>query len=443
MAEIIPFKGILYNPKKIADLSGVVAPPYDVISPQLQERLHRKHPCNVIRLILGKTESFDTISHNRYTRAAKFLETWQADNILVRDEVPAFYLSAVDFFHDGHTITRYGLIALVRIEPFEKGIILPHERTFSKVKYDRFELMKACHANFSPIFSLYSDQNGILHSLKNSINGKKPHIDLIDNKGLKRRFWRITDPDVHQFVVSAMTEKIIFIADGHHRYETALNYRNWISERTPDFSDNHPANYVMMSLISIEDPGLVILPAHRLLSEVGDDALEMFLKNAEEYFEIEQFPFHPENQHNVRSRFIHQLQQNSDRHCIGVFIKNSPIYHLLKLKPGIMTKMFSQELPEPLRKLDVSVLTRLIFMEILGFDQKRLDNEKLISYASCEDDALDAVHFGQYDVSFILNPTKIEQVQQIAQKGFIMPRKSTYFYPKVVSGQVLNSLLPE
>jgi uncharacterized protein (DUF1015 family) len=169
-----------------------------------------------------------------------------------------------------------------------------------------------------------------------------------------------------------------------------------------------------------------------LLSEVGDDALEMFLKNAEEYFEIEQFPFHPENQHNVRSRFIHQLQQNSDRHCIGVFIKNSPIYHLLKLKPGIMTKMFSQELPEPLRKLD-----------ILGFDQKRLDNEKLISYASCEDDALDAVHFGQYDVSFILNPTKIEQVQQIAQKGFIMPRKSTYFYPKVVSGQVLNSLLPE
>ncbi len=442
MAEIIPFKGILYNQEKIPNISDVVAPPYDVISPQLQEQLFRKHPCNVIRLILGKIEKSDTNDNNKYTRAAKLLENWQANNTLERDNVPAFYLSAVDFLYNGRIITRYGLIVLVRLEPFEKGIILPHERTFSKVKYDRFELMKTCHANFSPIFSLYSDQNGILRSLKNSITGKEPHINIIDNNGLKRYFWRITDPDVHHYVVSGMADKTIFIADGHHRYETALNYRDWIRERTPGFSEKHPANYVMMSLISIEDPGLVILPAHRMLSEVGEDVLEAFLKKAGQFFEIEQFPFHPENRHQIRNQFITKLKKGSDQNCIGILMKNNSAYHLLTLKPGTMAKMFSKELPEPLLKLDVSVLTRLIFMEILGFDQKRLDNEKLISYSSCEDEAIEAVYSGQYDVTFILNSTRIEQVQRIAREGLIMPRKSTYFYPKVISGQVLNTLIP-
>ena len=441
MAQVLPFRGTLYNPEKINDFSDVVAPPYDVISPNQQDELHQRHPYNIIRLILGKIEKNDSPQNNRYTRAAAFFKTWVEEKILVRDKLPALYLSSVDFHVENRLTTRFGLVALVRLEPFEKGVVLPHEKTFSKVKSEQLELMKACHANFSPVFSLYADHNGILRILKKATANRAPDMEMFDSNGFLQKLWRITDPSVHQIVSEAMAERTIFIADGHHRYETALNYRDWVAGNTQNFSDDHPANFLMMSLSSMEDPGLLILPAHRILRHVDAEALKFFDQKVKEYFEIKTFGFNHNTMDTVRDVFIKELHLNQEKNAIGVYMKNHQNFSLLILKPGVMEKLYSDEIPKSLRNLDVTVLTRLVFMEILGFDQSRLDNEKLIAYSSIEKDAIETVLKEDYDITFILNPTKIDQVQQVARQGLIMPRKSTYFYPKVISGHVINNLI--
>ena len=442
MAEIIPFRGTLYNTNKINNLADVVAPPFDVISEQEQNEFHETHPQNIIRLTLGKTTENDTRTNNRYTRSADCFNNWLSEGIIETDNEPAFYLTSMEFFFENKWVKRYGLIVLVRLEPFEKGIVLPHEKTFSNIKSERLELMKACHANFSSIFSLYSDdENSILDRLADITHERTPadHI-FTDYKGQKHKLWRITDSSVHQHVSEVLKDKVIFIADGHHRYETALNYRNWLSTGNPDFNGGHPANYVMMYLCSMEDPGLIILPAHRLLNQVPGEARSSLIDNAKDYFDIITIPYKDDHHKEGLAQFISILKSNTSKNCIGVFMKDCPELNLLTLKPGIMEKMFGDELPEVIRNIDVTVLTRLIFMEILGFDQARLDNEKLIAYSSVVEEAIDAVAAGRHDMAFILNPTKIEQVQDIAEAGLIMPRKATYFFPKVIAGQVMNRL---
>ncbi len=259
--------------------------------------------------------------------------------------------------------------------------------------------------------------------------------------------WRITDPEVNRYVSDAMKDSRIFIADGHHRYETALNYRDWLAAKIPDFSENHPANYVMMYLSSMEDPGVVILPAHRMLKGVKPGLLTEFVRKAGTYFDIVRMPYNKKEYSRVRAEFLAKLKLSepggTDRTVFGVSVKDARELYLLTLKPGVMKEMFGNEIPDALRHLDVTVLTRLIFTEMLGFDQAGLDNEKLIAYSSIAEEATDAPGTGKCDISFILNPTKIEQVRDIALKGLIMPRKSTYFYPKVITGQVMNSLRTE
>ena len=442
MAEVIPFRGILYNTRKIDNLADVVAPPFDVISEQEQIQFHERHPQNIIRLTLGKITENDTSTDNRYTRAAECLNRWFSDDIILLDKDPAFYLTSMEFSFEGNRVTRYGLIGLIRLEPFEKGIILPHERTFSKVKSERLELMKTCHSNFSPIFSLFSDEeNRIGNKLMNVVHNKSADIVFTDKTEQKHRLWRITDNSVHQFISDALQDKKIFIADGHHRYETALNYRNWLSTQASNFNGNHPANYVMMYLCSMEDSGLIILPAHRMLNEVPVEKRESLIQKAKKYFEIITIPYNDNSKENL-SQFISILKSNASKHCIGVCMKDCQELYLFTLKPGVMDNMFGDELPEVIRNIDVTVLTRLIFMELLGFDQARLDNEKLIAYSSIAEDAVNAVFAGRHDIAFILNPTKIQQVRDIANAGLIMPRKATYFFPKVITGQVMNSLRP-
>lgn len=441
MAEIIPFRGILYNPRKIYNMADVVAPPFDIISDQEQFEYHESHPHNIIRLTLGKTHENDNSTNNRYTRAANCFNKWLSEHIMEFDKTPAFYLTTMEFPFENREVTRYGLIALVGLEPFEKGVVLPHEKTFSNVRSERLELMKACKANLSAIFSLYSDnKNQILSTLKDAIFNKTPDLYFIDYNSHKHRLWRITDKAVHRYVSEALKDKLIFIADGHHRYETALNYRDWLSTKRPDFNGDHPANYVMMCLCSMEDSGLIILPAHRMFNKVHASARGTLISKAAEYFDIAVYPYTGTRSEEARNEFIAALKSNNSKNCIGVFMKDRPELYLLTLKPGVMERMFGDKLPEVLRNIDVTVLTRLILMELLGFDQARLDNEKLIAYSSIAEDAIDAVAAGRHDITFILNPTKIEQVRKIAEAGLIMPRKATYFFPKVITGQVLNKL---
>ncbi len=441
MANVIPFRGVFYNPSKINNLADVIAPPFDVISKEEQEHFHKCHPKNIIRLTLGRANKTDTNDNNLYTRAAGYLEKWRSDKTLVRDETEALYLTSHEFPFENKSVIRYGLIALVGLEPFEKGVVLPHEKTFSNIRSQRLELMKACKTNLSAIFSLYADiENQIHNRLKGEASNKTPDIRFADNKGHTHCLWRIFDKNMQLEITEFLRDKPIFIADGHHRYETALNYRDWLSTNNSNFDDSHPANYVMMYLCSMQDPGLIILPAHRMLNEVSYSSRRSLISQAAEFFDITIFPYKAADRSKVRDEFLSALKANTLKNCIGIVMKDSPELYLLILKQGVMERMFRDELPESLRNIDVTVLTRLIFMELLGFDQARLDNEKLIAYASVAEEAIDAIDAGKHDIAFILNPTRIEQMRSIAENGLIMPRKATYFFPKVITGQVMNSL---
>jgi uncharacterized protein (DUF1015 family) len=264
----------------------------------------------------------------------------------------------------------------------------------------------------------------------------------MEYNGQTHRLWRITDKDVHRYVANIMKNKKLFIADGHHRYETALRYREWMAHNHSDFSSNHPANFVMMYLSSIQDPGIVILPAHRMLKAVPHAKRAEFIQNAEPYFDITPIRFRKETVETARSRLMETLSSSSHKNTVGLYINGHSTFHVLTLKPGIMNDLFADELPDALKELDVTVLTHLVFINLLGFDQERLDDEKLIGYSSSETEAIEAAAAGEYDMVFIINPTRIEQMRRICEQRLLMPRKSTYFYPKVISGQVFYRIMP-
>jgi uncharacterized protein (DUF1015 family) len=286
MASVLPFKGILYNLDKITDSADITTPPYDVISPDEQAAFYERHPNNIVRLILNRAQATDTAEDNPHTRSAAYFQQWMSEGILKRDDQAALYLKAITYTHAEKTITRYGLIARVGIEPFEKRIVLPHEKTFSKVRSERLQLLKATHCNFCPIFSLYPDEGGILVSLEQAVDKSAPSVDFIDDQNHRHQLWRITDPSIHRQVTEAMQQKRLFIADGHHRYETALNLKKHLQETDPSFDESHPANYVMMYLCSMSDPGLIILPAHRLLKGVSAADIAKAIDVSRTYFDV-------------------------------------------------------------------------------------------------------------------------------------------------------------
>jgi uncharacterized protein (DUF1015 family) len=439
MATVLPFRGLTYNLSKIGDLADVTTPPYDVISPEEQERAYACHPQNIIRLILGKTADTDTNTDNRYTRAAECCGDWMADEVLIRDEAPAFYLAATDFTVPEGPLTRWGIIARVKLEPFDRGVILPHERTFSKVKSDRLALMQSCHANFSPIFSLFPGGAELLRDLQAAVSDRAADMDFVDGAGHRQRLWRLTDPTTMGRITDALAPRPLFIADGHHRYETALAYRDWAAERTPDFAPDHPANFIMMYLAAMEDPGMIIRPAHRLLKSVDAASVDALLTQARDFFEVTEYPWNG-NPGEAERRFFADLGENPERTAIGMLAKDRTAFYLLRIRPGAMAERYGAELSEALRDLDVTVLTRLVFMDLMGFDNARLDDASLIGYTSVAAEGVKAVTEGKYDAAFFLNPTRIEQVQEVARNREIMPRKSTYFYPKVITGQVIHPL---
>ncbi|MFH1985633.1 MAG: DUF1015 domain-containing protein [Pseudomonadota bacterium] len=437
MPEFIPFRGLCYNEKKVGGLADVLTPPYDVISAEQQEAFYAAHPNNIIRLILNKATPQDTDTYGRPQRSAAFFSAWREDGTLVQDAAPAYYLTAVDFSVNGKPVSRYGLIGLIGLEPFENGNILPHERTFSKVKTEQLKLLRATHGNFCPIFSVFSDGRGVIQDITLMVASHPPEAMFTDGQGLTHRMWRIIDNDAQAQIRRAFQETTVFIADGHHRYESALNYSREVAAATANMDAQHPANFVMMYLSSLEDPGLVILPAHRLLKDVPPQKMAAFIDKASAVFDVEGFSFQPGEAAAAQTAFIDCLERHSLNHAFGICISGDPTFYCLRLKPGVMGRLFNAELAPALIDLDVTIVTRLALMELLGYDQERLDDESRIDYASNASAAIDAWMHGGCDMAVILNPTRIEQVQAVAQQGLIMPRKSTYFYPKTISGQVL------
>lgn len=448
MADIRPFKGFRYNIQKISLMKAVTAPPYDVIPPKLQEELHFKNPNNVIRLILGKTFDIDDDNNNRYTRAAEYFNKWQQDEILFRDSKPAIYFSETDFFVPGAgTVTRRGMISLIRAQDYEDGVVLPHERTFSGTKQQRLQLIKHSQANFSSIFSVYPDHDlEVINTLDEAAKKTEPLCDFDDLDGNGQRLWAVTDPDVVFKVAQMMGTKRVYIADGHHRFETAQNYRRFMNDKYPHASKDAAFNFTMMYLCAMTCPGLVIFPAHRLMPRLDRFNLGDFLPRAEKYFYIDKFS-QAGSFTRAKLAFLAALSKNGidQAHSIGLVTSDASEFFLLTLRPGVMEELVKHGngLEPPLWDLDTVILTRVILMEILGLTLDDLDDEELISYLSKSDKVIEDVCRKRARLAFLLNPARIDQVENIAEAGLILPRKTTYFYPKVLTGLVMNKIVPE
>jgi uncharacterized protein (DUF1015 family) len=441
MARILPFRGILYNPEKVPDLKAVVTPPHDIISPEEQEEFYAAHPQNMIRLILGKMFPEDTDDDNRYTRAAGAFRNWLDEDILRRDEEPAFYVTEMDYTIDEQVRTRIGFVALVELHEFEEGIILPHEKTFSKTTTDRLNLIEACKTNFSPIFSLFADPpNETSELLRTTIQPLAPGQDFEDVQGFRHRLWRITDPEVQKEIAQRLADRAIYIADGHHRYGTALTYRNRIKAQNPALDSDDQCNFVMMYLTSMHDPGLHVRPVHRVIRQIDEGLVKDFLDKARIHFDVKTFDLDALDRRKIENTSLGQALTGTNSIVIGAALRDDKSFHLLQAKEGVTDRVLSQDMPEPVRKLDVTVVTKLVVEGVLGLNGVALDDERTIQYVSTVAEALHAVHEEKCPIALIINPTRVDQLQEVSDAGLIMPRKSTYFYPKVMTGQVINKI---
>lgn len=422
MADIRPFRGLRYNPA-LVDIPKVVAPPYDEISPGYQEELYHLSPYNVVRLILGKRQ-------DQYKEAAFFLTAWQQDGILRRDSRRALYILAQSFNHvHGTTLQRYGIIAGCRLEEFSGGMIRPHEKTLAKPKEDRFHLMLATNANLSPVFGLYEDSDRAIDRMLRRAMGARPVLELMFEKVINR-LWVVENPLTIDAFAGAMKPKPILIADGHHRYETALTHRDMMRLKTPGHSGEEPFNFVMMFLSSMNHEGLVILPIHRVVHGLTSfDPTDLQMRLARDFTITA-----------VDSR--DELKRTLDmhpRHTYGVVTPDSQYVISLKSE-DLLASLTDPAFPPQVREPDVTLLHCHIIEGILGISQRAQELNQYLDYTHSMGDAFLAVRQRGAQVAFILNPMTLEQVRSVALAGHTMLQRSTYFHPRLLSGMVMNLL---
>jgi uncharacterized protein (DUF1015 family) len=440
MAKIIPFHGLLYNPEKVKDPGSVMAPPYDCISDEMQEELYQANPFNVVRLIYGKTHDSDAQEDNRYTRAASTFREWQEEGILVQDAEPAIYLYDQKFLtEDGEEVVRQGFLALAKLEEFSTGLIKPHEETLEGPKADRLRLMKACGANFCSIFSLYSDPCCALEALLKKNRERSPDLRVKSSEPGEEHFlWRVTDQAQIAKVQELLSGKPIFIADGHHRYETALTYRDFMREQNPDYTGKELFNYVMMFFCNMEDEGLLVFPIHRLVSGLPDFDLQEFLDAVRENFRVETDRFDAADP--VACQRVRSSLAAKGKHSFACYAGKGRIYFLTLKSKEIIDQFFPDTIPKVLKVLDVSVLHRLVFERVFAMSTEDQRQQKYLKYLKSFDEALHAVDSGQAQLAFLMNPTRVTEVREVANLGEKMPQKSTYFYPKLLSGMIFNKI---
>lgn len=440
MVKVFPFQGVLYNTKLLKKhLARLFTPPYDVISTQEQDAFYGQHDFNYIRLILGKTFPEDNDYNNRYVRAAAFLDGWQRHNILLRDRSPAFYVYEQVFTHQGKHFSRLGFIGILRLEDFGQGKVYPHEETYSKAKMDRFQLMAATASNLESIFSIYSDEKSRVFKLLKSFTRKKPLIEVKDAKKVAHRLWRIDRTAAINKLVKEMKDKVVFIADGHHRYEAAIRYRNETKTRNTKFSEDESYNHIMMYFTSIEDKGLLILPIHRVLHNLVYFDQVRFLSELERFFEIKHIKATKNTSEKVRTKLLRDMSKaQEDQHLFGLYLGKYN-YYLLKLKDfKPIEEMVAENKPRAWKQLDVTILRAAVLENLLGISRE--GGEDKITYTNNDAEAVNLVDEKDYQAAFFLNPTKIDEITSIASKLEKMPQKSTFFYPKLLSGLVLNKL---
>jgi len=437
MAKIAPFPGIRYNAHKVGDLSKVVSQPYDRVRYGLQDQYYDLHPYNIVRITKGREFGDDTQENNVYTRARDYFHIWMDAGYLLRDPAPAFYVYHQTFtLPDGTDLTRKAFIAALELAEFSEGIVLPHERTLSGPKVDRLNLLRATETNFGQIFMLYPDAENCINAIFDAaITGRAPDADVRElfEKDVRQQVWVVNDPEVIAQVVAEMAPKQgLIIADGHHRYETALNYRAEMREKHPGAPANAGFEYRMVTLVSMDDPGLTILPTHREIHAYTAKTTAQILADAAEYFDVTPMADRPGLEAAMAEATV------TDKR-IGFYDGN---YFLLRLRdPEIMAQIVSERVEE-WRMLDVSILHELLIERLMGISKEQVEAKENIDYHRDLDLAISMVDRGQAQCVYIMNPTRMAEVKACSDKGAKMPQKSTDFYPKVITGLVAMAVGP-
>ena len=438
MATILPFKGLRYNPEKIKDISKVITPPYDVISEKERDDYYQLHPDNIIRLILSKDLPGDDQSNNKYTRSAESFYTWRKEEILKEEAEPAIYIYAQEFTMSGKEYIRRGFISLVKLEDFQTGEIYPHEHTLAKPKEDRMNLMKACNANLSQVFTFFEDEDAKISSFLHKVSEGDTDIDFTDIYGVKNSLWAIKDKAVIEELIVQMKDRALFIADGHHRYETALFYRDLVkgTEKEQDSNEDSPADYIMMMCVSMEDPGLQILPTHRLARNIENLDPEKVKSSLNEIFDISDLGSDCDAE-----TLEQQLSEDSHKHKIAMYIGESDKkFYILTLRDEkLLDPILTGEYIE-WKSIDTGILHGVIFDRALGIQAKNISKSENVKYNQGVEDSVAKVNAEEYQIAFFLNPTKIGQIKDIATKRHKMPPKATYFYPKLMTGMVVRHI---
>jgi uncharacterized protein (DUF1015 family) len=436
MAEIRPFHALRYDPSRVP-LQKVVTQPYDKITSAMQDRYYDASPYNLVRIILGKAEASDQNGNNVYTRAAKAFAEWQQSKILVPDTSPSIYAYSQKFTVPGddpsQTLERRSFIAVGRIYEYRDGIVFRHEHTLAKPKADRLNLLRATKAHFGQIFMLYSDPAGSVNRLLFD-DPNYPQLEVTDEYGVLHRLRRISDPAMLNMVCTAMDDRKLIIADGHHRYETALSYRNEVQTQDPTLGE--AARFVMMTFVSMDEPGLVILPTHRLIFGLKGLDQPTMHKKLDAWCErseiLEQEP----------KKLMRHLSRAGEQSTVFVAITKSGNY---LLRPKIeKCRDLLKDLSPRQQKLDVVQLHRVVLEAALGIDEEQVRQQTNIRYLRDAGDAIDAVRKDpEVNAAFLINPVKIDQMRDVAFSGEVMPQKSTDFYPKLLSGLTIYSLQHE
>lgn len=436
MADIIPFKGVRYNREKVKDFNRVMTPPYDIISPAQQDMYYSRDEYNMIKLDLVKEFPSDTENDNRYTRASNTFNQWLSNRILTGEDRPSIYFYEVSYTKYGPEKTMKGFIALCRLEEFGKGSVVPHEYTLSKPKSDRLNLLRSCQANFSLIFSLYSSPDRkINRTIEESIKGAPPDTDVVDDNGDRHRLWVVSDPAIIESVQKDMKGKTVYIADGHHRYEASLNYRNEARQKAGEGA----YDYIMMFFANMDEPGLTVLPTHRLVYGVADDRINNLYNTLEKYFIVKDFDFANGGEQEARKKLLNAMKGAGPQdHFFGLYIKGEDKYSLLMLRGEDLLLNIQSARPFSWRRLDVSILQSLVLEDILGFTEESISRQENLFYVKDVNDSIENVRDGEYQAAFLLNATKIEEIKDVTETGERMPQKSTYFYPKCLTGLVIN-----
>jgi len=433
MAQIAPFRALRYDPQRV-ELSRVVTQPYDKITPEMQDRYYAASPYNLVRIILGKPEPADNPASNVYTRAAGFLREWRKAGVFLQDAEPSIYRYVQRFTKPGGNaeLERSGFIALGKVEDYSAKVVFRHEQTLAKPKADRLELLRATQAHFGQLFMLYSDPAAEIDRLL--AVGEEPDIDVRDEYGVRHLVWKVCDPSLIDSVQTTMSGKQLIIADGHHRYETALNYRNERRAMARDANSGiAPPEMVMMTFINMNSPGLVILPTHRVVHGLASFSADSFRDSARRYFSVEEVD---PSINEMRATVILREAGHAGTALLAVtpdraFLLDTPRGNGSNIFAGLSLRQ---------QFLDVVQLHKCVLEGVLGISEDAIRDQSNVSYVREIGEALARVRDGRANVAFLINPVRMQQVRDIALAGEVLPQKSTDFYPKLLSGLTIYAL---